>query len=566
MKNRYLSLSLAALIAGGCGTTADDTNNNTGTNNNTNNTSPDCLDSDVQGAFDGHITGDLTFCGTVFIEEDVYNSDTATVTVRPGTVFKVSVDKTFELGWAGKEATFNAVGTESNPIIFEGTTDEPGHWHGLILNTAVASNTVLEHVVVRNAGGGDTPAINNKSERGITFKNVTIAGSAGIGLASASFKAGSENLSVTNSVGPAVTLTNALAVTNFPLGGTFETNTKNFVAVDFDAIGVDVTWHKAAVPYLLVQGLYNNTDVTVGVDAGVRFNVGVDKEVQFGWAGKAATLNFNGTEADPIVFRGSTEEPGHWTGIHLDGPVATTSALKFVQVMDAGAADEVALRVESPVTLDNVTLSNNQAASISISKDGLSAASTNLVIEDTTGASAEIEAGALFSLPLGGSYGSGTAYVEITNGGFAVGGQISNLSVPYRVSDNLYNSDTASVQIETGTRLEFGPDKYWELGWAGKDMTLEADGVEFVGATAASGFWAGIKVSGATTNTSFIRNSTISDCADYGLSINKDTGFIFTANTVNDTAGYCIEKRVADTTDYAANNTLNCTLGAVKPD
>ncbi len=565
MKNRYLSLSLAAMIAGGCGTTADDTNNNTGTNNNTNNTSPDCLDTDVQGAFDGKITGDITFCGTVLIEENVYNSDTATVTVRPGTVFKVSVDKSFELGWAGKDATLNAVGTEANPIIFEGTTDEPGHWEGLLLSPAVASNTILDHVIVRNAGGGDAPAINNLSERGITFKNVTVEGSAGIGLASASFKAGSENLSVTDSAGPAVSLTNALAVTNFPLGGTFETNTKNYVAVDFDAVDTDVTWHQAAIPYLIAEGLYNNTDVTMTVDAGVRFNVGVDKEIVLGWAGKAATLQFNGTEADPIVFRGSTEEPGHWTGILLDAPVATTSSLKFVQIMDAGAADEVALRVNSPVTLDHVTLANNQAASIWINHDGLSEASNNLVIEDTEGPSAKIEAGALFSLPLGGSYGTGTAYVEITNGAFAVGGQISKLSVPYRLSDNLYNNDTASVQIESGTRIEFGPDKYWDLGWAGKDMTIEAEGVEFVGATAASGFWAGLIVSGATTGSSFIRNSTISDCADFGIQINKDTGFDFTGNTVNQTAGYCVEKRVADTTDYAATNTLSCTLGAVKP-
>lgn len=565
MKNRYLSLSLAALIAGGCGT-SDDTNNNTGTNNNTNNTSPDCLDSDVQGAFDGKITGDVTFCGTVFIEESVYNTETATVTIRPGTVFKISVDKTFELGWAGKDATLNAVGTETNPIIFEGTSDEPGHWHGIQLDAPVASNTVLEHVIVRNAGGGDAPAIDNQSERGITIKNVTIEGAAGIGMASASFKAGSENLNVTDSAGPAVSLTNALAVTNFPLGGTFETNTKNYVAVNFDSMDVDLTWHDATIPYLIVDGLYNNADVVVDVDAGVRFNVAVDQEIQFGWAGKAATVNFNGTEADPIVFRGSTEEAGHWNGILLSSPVASSSVLKFVQIMDAGAADVIALQIESPVTLDNVTLSNNQAASISITKDGLSASSTNLVIEDTEGPSAEIEAGAMFSLPLGGSYGSGTAYVEITNGAFAVGGQISNLSVPYRVSDNLYNSETASVQIETGTRFEFGPDKYWDLGWAGHDMTIEADGVEFVGATATSGFWAGIKVSGPTTGTSFIRNSTISHCADYGLQINKDDGFAFNGNTVNETAGYCIEKQVADTTDYAANNTLNCTLGAIKPD
>ncbi len=564
MKTRYLSLPLALMLAGGC-VKSDNTNNNTGTNNNTNNTSPDCIDSDFQGVFDGNIEGDITFCGTVFIEDSVYNSATATVTIRPGTVFKVSVDKKIELGWAGKDATLNAVGTASNPIIFEGTTDEPGHWYGLLLNDPVASNTVLDHVIVRNAGGSDNPAIENRSERGITFKNVTIEGSAGIGLASASFKAGSENLNVIDSVGPAVSLTNSLAITEFPLGGLFENNTKNYVALDFDSIDDDVTFHDVSIPYLIVQGLYNSADITVNVDPAVRFNVNVDKQIEFGWAGKPANVRFNGTEADPIVFRGATEEPGHWTGIHLNDPVASSSTLSFVQIWDAGAAGEVALRIESPVSLNDVTLANNQAASISINEEGLSASSANLVIEDTAGPSAEIDANALFTLPIGGSYGSGDAYIDITDGGFKVGGTISKMDVPYRVSDSLINNDTAIVTVQTGTRFEFGPDKYWELGWAGKEMTLEADGVEFVGSDETAGAWGGIRVKAPTTGTSFIRNSTISHAADYGIQISKDTGFTFTGNTVNQTTGYCVEKENADTTDYAADNTLNCTQGAIRP-
>ena len=102
-------------------------------------------------------------------------------------------------------------------------------------------------------------------------------------------------------------------------------------------------------------------------------------------------------------------------------------------------------------------------------------------------------------------------------------------------------------------------------GWAGNAMTFKADGVEFVGVDGVAGDWAGLNWSSAVSASSYLRNSTISDAADFALSIDSTTGIDFTGNTIENTTGYCIRKLAEDTTDYAASNTLNCTAGDIQP-
>jgi hypothetical protein len=541
---------------------ANNTNNTNNGSNNLNNPSPDCQDGDVSGEFEGAIEVDTIFCGEVEITGDVYTSDVVDVTFRPGTRVRLGVDRKIEFGWAGNETTVIAQGTEENPIIFEGTTAERGHWLGLMVLSSVTSDSVFDHIIVRHAGSQDSPAIRNDNERGISFKNITIEEAGATGFESASFKADSVNLTVRNSEGPVVSLTNSRAVTNFPLGGVFEDNTENYIGVDFANLDTETVWHKAGVHYQINEDLYNGDEIDVTIEAGVEFVFSVDRSLEFGWAGNGTTVTIAGTEAEPVVFRGLTEASGHWNGVRLNSTVSTASTISYLEIKHAGSEDYSAMSVESIIELKNVTFSENENASLRIDEQGLKATSSDITIVDAEGASAEVHSNAWVTVPMGGSYGSGTAYVEVYGGRIDANGTIPAIDVPYRVVDSIYNGEDLELEIASGTTIQFSSGTLFEMGWAGNGASFKADNVEFVGATAAAGFWDGVKLNGSVTTDSYIRNSTISHSSDYGIQIDK-VGIDFTGNTVNETTGYCVGKLEEDATDYAGTNTLNCTLGAV---
>ncbi|MEZ4459129.1 MAG: hypothetical protein R3E66_05275 [bacterium] len=316
-------------------------------------------------------------------------------------------------------------------------------------------------------------------------------------------------------------------------------------------------------PYRVNEDLYNTGDtLQFTVEPNVVFEFNVDRYIEFGWAGNGITFNIEGTEAEPVIFKGSEAVSAHWKGIRVRGAASTASTMSFVEIHHAGSVDAVPLSVESAIKINDVTLADNATPAVFISEEGLKDGSANLTVTNDAGPSVELEANALFSLPLGGSYGSGSAYVAITNGALRVDGEIANLDVPYRVEDSLYNADPVTITVETGTKIQFAADTYLEIGWAGNAMTFQADGVEFTGATETAGFWSGIRVKGSASTGSFIRNSTISHAQDSAISIDNDT-FEFTGNTVNQTSGVCVIRANTDTTDYAGTNTLDCTGGAV---
>lgn len=561
--NKFLSLSIVALIASaGCGETTDDSVNN-GTNNDDATVTSECLASDITGEFGGRVGGNVTFCGNVTIVDDVYNGEPTTVTIKPGTTIRFEVDRYFEMGWAGNEATLKALGTADKPIIFEGTTAARGHWKGIQLRSSVASDTVLQNVIVRHAGASDAPAILNESEHGILVKDVTIEEAAGVGVASSSFKSGSENLSVNNSEGPAVSLRSALAVTDFPIGGTFEANTNNTIQVDFGALKVDTVWHDPGVPYVIAEDIYNSNNVKFTIEPHVIFEFKVDKQLELGWAGNGIEVTINGTEEAPIIFRGTVNEASHWRGVIVASPAATSSTLKFLEIRNAGSQNQPALLVESAISINDVSMDTNGEPAVAIGAQGLKPGSTNLNIDNDSGASVVANQNAVFTLPTGGSYGSGSAYVALNDGTFQSSGTISKLDVPYRFLRSAKNTVPVTIEVETGTTMQFAADTLFELSWAGNAATFKADGVKFIGASETQGFWKGILVNSPTATGSYIKNSTISHAKDYGIVIDKDSGFEFTGNTVNQTTGVCVGRPPANTADFAGTNTLTCSDGEV---
>jgi hypothetical protein len=114
-----------------------------------------------------------------YITGDILIGANADVTVDPGVefIFKSGNPYQFLIGWNGHEVVFNALGTAAAPIIFRGEKDEVGTWHGLSLGRGVSTDSVFNHIEVRNAG--------MSTESQVTIQNSSFSMSPGFGIVKA---------------------------------------------------------------------------------------------------------------------------------------------------------------------------------------------------------------------------------------------------------------------------------------------------------------------------------------------------------------------------------------------
>lgn len=112
------------------------------------------------------------------------------VTIEPGVEFIAQSGNPylFEIGWNGSEVMFTARGTATQPIIFRGEKDDVGTWKGIQIGSAVSTNSVFDHVEVRNAG------LSTRAQ--VTIQNSTFSKSPGFGIAKA--KADTTDYTATN--------------------------------------------------------------------------------------------------------------------------------------------------------------------------------------------------------------------------------------------------------------------------------------------------------------------------------------------------------------------------------
>jgi hypothetical protein len=75
------------------------------------------------------------------------------LTFEPGVEFVFQSGQKYGLviGWNGNVAKVNALGTALAPIIFRGEKDEPGSWAGIVVSSAVSTNSVFDHIRVQGA-------------------------------------------------------------------------------------------------------------------------------------------------------------------------------------------------------------------------------------------------------------------------------------------------------------------------------------------------------------------------------------------------------------------------------
>ncbi|MGM0559025.1 MAG: hypothetical protein ACQEVA_21755, partial [Myxococcota bacterium] len=522
---------------------------------------------DLQGVIeDGDISEDTTLCGDITLNDDLITRDALTLTIRPGTVISVGVDKRIDLGYSGDETTLMIEGTADDPIVFQGTTTDPGHWNTLRVRGSVTSNSIMEYVEIRHAGADGSAGLTVESDKSIEFSNITVEDVAGAGVQAVSFGSDSENLTVNNAGGPAVIATSLKAATDFPVGGSFSGNNPDAIQISDGDYGDDATLVNAGIPYIAADDIITRGAMTLTIEPGVEVQVGVDKRIDLGYSGDQVTVNAAGTSDQPIRFVGTAQESGHWGTIRVRDSVTSDSVFDWIEVSHTGANDEAGMLFDAAVTLKNATFSDNEIAGFRVYRNGLQAESENVTVNNADGASAILDFDALFTIPTGGSYGSGDAYVEVADGDVDKSGTVPAIDgIPYRITDSVITRGSVDLNFAAGVIFDIEIDERFDFGYSGDETTFTIDDVTFRGTTQSPGHWRQILVRSSVTSDSSLTNSQILHAGSSSKAAVEITsgaaGFTLTGNTIEQAANACIDRPDDDTTDYASNNTLDCSGG-----
>ncbi|TDS58148.1 hypothetical protein [Myroides indicus] len=250
----------------------------------------------------------------------------ADIKIEPGVVIEFEQDAGIEIdGFNTTKASFSAIGTSDQPVIFRGKTKEKGYWRGLFFDSNSPLNK-LSYVHVQDAGGkqfnsnGDLGAVITYSGSSLVLENSFISNSKTNG-----FQAdyGGINLTLKNNVftnnNVPVQITPQLidAVNNT---NDYKGNTKDYVVIKpyTQTINTPSTWHKINVPYEVlstsVKGIGVNSLLTIEPGVVIEFGAGTFLKIEENGGGLKAV----GTTNDPIILTGTSKVSKAWRGINIE--------------------------------------------------------------------------------------------------------------------------------------------------------------------------------------------------------------------------------------------------------
>ncbi len=543
--------------------------NNGGGNNGGNNA--DCV-SVVNDDVD--FTDDVELCAEVTVERSIRLSNNATLTIKPGTTMTVCADCLIEVGAFGDAATLLAEGTAEEPITIRGVTEEAGFWEALYIRDNATSNSKLSHVVIADAGGNDADAALTL-EKGIKLNDLTIEDSDASGFIASEFDDEASNITVRNVADFAGILTGGDAVTFLPLEGSYsEGVSEGAIRVDLATLSdVDVVFSDPGVPYVIAQNIRMSEGGNVTVNAGVTLKMGVDTYIEAGAFGDAAALVVAGTSEAPVVFEGAVAEAGFWDGIYVRDSATSATSFEHMVLRHGGGQDNACLNLDTDVDVKNVTIEACETAGFTVGDVGFGEDSEALTVTGVEGPAGTASWSGALTIPRGGSFtGNDDDEIRVTApGNGAASGNLPLLDVPYLALANWRITSDASITIDPGVEIKFGPDNYIEVGAFGSAATFVAVGasnerIVFTGADASAGTWAGIYLRNSVTSNTrldFIEVNYGGTDSDANLTVDADVEV--TNSIFSNSAGYgIIVGESAGTNDYAATNTFtNNALGEI---
>jgi hypothetical protein len=294
--------------------------------------------------------------------------DGAKIVFEAGVEYRFAADARLEIGWNSNDAEIQVLGSEAAPVVFRGASEEAGFWHGIEILSNVLSSSRIEHARILHGGGDLNPAL--FVDAPITLVDVTLEDNeTGMWLSEEGLDEDSARLSITGTEGAPLTVEpNALVA--LPRGGSFTDNDADQIVVEGGGITLEGTIYELGVPYFVEGSLSLRTGADITIEAGARFLMNADTQIEVGWNSNVARIVAEGSEEAPIEFLGAQAEAGHWEGIVIRSNVASDSSFTHVEIGHAGGGlgSTANLTLAKAIDVSNCTFF--ESAGYGLIKDG----------------------------------------------------------------------------------------------------------------------------------------------------------------------------------------------------
>ena len=242
------------------------------------------------------------------------------------------------------DGALSAVGDDEQPVQFRGTEEQRGWWRGLRFSGSSSEQNRLEHVVVEDAGSEPwTLRRTSRNEGGV----VLVGEETQLDVVDSTFRR-NDIVAIMAKDEPDTALTLESSTFEDNANATFIhaeqlpgiSTDLHIEGNDVDAVGIhsvgqrvevehDNSWQAFDVPYRVHN--------TIRVYASVEIEPGVIMEFDEGEGLRVrGSLSAVGESDNPIVFRGSEPEAGHWRGLYFSSTWSDDNELIDVEVHDGG--------------------------------------------------------------------------------------------------------------------------------------------------------------------------------------------------------------------------------------
>lgn len=464
----------------------------------------------------------------------------ALLTIEPGVIIQFEGE---EAGiFTSDGGGLSAVGTASEPIVFEGTSNLQGVWQGIYFASTNPQNK-LDFVEVRNAGRKASVQsgvkagvqLSKKDDSRASITNAVIENNEGYGIyitEDSNLENFSNNTINDNSLSPVGINFNQIgkldASTTYGSG-----NGQAFVEVIRDELTVDANVAALGVPFRFTEGNKYYVEKALNLAPGTIFEFVAGAGLRMGGPATdcsltTASINATGTANDPIIFRGTVSGKGSWVGIGINSS-NPNNKLIYCQIAGAGSAKifnagqfgaNITLQCDSKVIVQNTTIAESNDYGIYVLDD-------DAILQDFESNSfTDNETSPIYiHFPHIGELDGNSNYDTNNSGAFIqVSGEslidnnltVQALNVPYRINVSELGRPVyveKEVTINPGVTFEFNTGSGIILGSPGVDClpttgSLKAIGtaaepIVFKGATAGQGSWVGIGINSSTAANEF---------------------------------------------------------------
>jgi hypothetical protein len=501
----------------------------------------------------------------------------AVLTIDPDVLIHVMSDRRIRIRNVG---AIRAMGTADQPVVITGESDTPGFWTGILVESSDVENE-FNHVHVSGAGSSNIssgrPQTGLHIESGrLNIQHSVFSNNQGFGLSihGANSNTPLQELQFSGNSEGALSLP-ASHIKYIDELSDFDGASITVMSGSIQD-GSDHHWINPLNGYFIITSDIDAFDkIVIAEGAEFRFENGIRFRIR-----SSGLIQVMGSELDPVVFRGTVEQPGAWTGMFIESS-SIENQLNHAHFSHAGHSDiaagygkaAIGLSSAARTNFSNLMFSDIDGYGIYIRYDNTGVGFDNLNFGSGLAEGAvHMHVAQMSSLDHGSDFGN---YYVVVNGGSLNTGA-DHEWIRLQNGKYLFTSDSDifdKITIEAGTVLEFANDVLFRLRDESVIVAVGApsERIVFTRRQATLAYWKGIYYQSNSVESimdyvevSYAGNSDIGPGLDQAnIGIADNARLTLTNSIISNSLGWGIDVRPAGQLIEADNLFEGNTIGDI---